>query len=81
MAIDNGNEGTSTLRGSFTYEGKSSFASGAIRLLVALKVSGVKLTELNGFGGRGVFVERSTATFKVQGTGSAIEAFSREYND
>jgi hypothetical protein len=74
-------EDVSTVKGSFTYQGKASFGSGAISLLMALKVSGVKLTEFNGYGGGGLFVDRGTVTFEVRGTNRATDVFLRTYKD
>ncbi len=80
MAINRGEEEVTTAKGNFRYQGNSSFASSAISLLMALKVSGVKLTELDGYGGGGIFVERGTVVFKVEGTSHAVDLFINVYD-
>lgn len=80
MAIDRCDGDPVTIKGRFTYQGKSSFGTGAITLLMALKASGVKLTELHGYDGGGIFVDRGTLTFEVVGSRRETDIFLRTYN-
>ncbi len=68
-----------TCEGSFNFQGKGGLADGTLALLVALQISGVKLTDLGAFDASGAFVQRGILTFEVSGTNSEVERFRRAY--
>lgn len=68
-----------TCKGSFSYQGTTPFIQCLINLLACLKVSGVRLSELDAFDGGGVFVQRGTVTFEVSGTKDEVETFRTAY--
>lgn len=70
-----------TCKGRFSYQGTTSFIECLINLLVCLKVSGARLSDLDAFDGGGVFVQRGTVTFEVSGTADEVEKFRTAYNN
>jgi hypothetical protein len=68
-----------TINGNFSYRGRTSFIDGLISLLVSLKVSGVRLTQLNA-NGFGTFIESGVVTFVVSGSEAEVDKFKVAFN-